>query len=281
MNTLVIFFTYQCNYKCPYCILNTDKINIPDNCFVWSNESKSKCFQHISDNNIKNIIIMGGEPLLYPNEVIDIVEFCNINNIKLSITSNGSLLTPQLVNYFNKNKIYLLLSISCFGYKNIELLLNNSNKDIIKLIKSLHNKSIRIVYDKNYSLSTDVTILHELFNCTVEVSCDFTEMKSVDHKELDYIENEIAKLEQYHTDISWFSLVPFNKNYTYTTDTIHPNGKIIKGPDKENAFISFYENTRLFTNMNIDILNRYICMGKYLAYNDTYTRTKLDKKCNL
>lgn len=58
-----------------------------------------------------NITFFGGEPLMYQENLKYIVEeLKEYSNVSFSISTNGSLLTKELVNYFNKNRIYVGLS---------------------------------------------------------------------------------------------------------------------------------------------------------------------------
>lgn len=264
MNSLTVLYTYQCNYNCPFCVLG-NKINYIKDNKLWSKETKEKCFNYILENNIKYLSIMGGEPLIYPNECINIINFCKENNIKVSIATNVSLLTVDLVDFFNKNNIYIMFSLNYYGYKSIDYLLRKSkSKNIINLIKLLKYKSIRTIYNKDFSLSLEASILHQMFNCGVEFSLDFTKLKEIDHNELDYLENEINKLRKYNSDISWFGLAPMGNQYDNGTVTIYPDGTIVEDKHRNNYDCIYYGHPRLYKDMSPEIYNRYMCISNSL-----------------
>lgn len=105
-----ILTTYDCNYKCWYCIQNHVKEKV-------SAEKIALIIKHVKtyliENSIKEYILswFGGEPLMEP-EMIDTVsqelyKFCQQNNIVYcgAITTNGSLLTDKTIEILYKNHI--------------------------------------------------------------------------------------------------------------------------------------------------------------------------------
>jgi organic radical activating enzyme len=76
-----------CNGNCPFCI--EAKGFIPKDV-----SSAEKLAESVNGQNINTLLILGGEPLLYP----DIVKFVFLirKDINIIITTNGSMLTPDL-----------------------------------------------------------------------------------------------------------------------------------------------------------------------------------------
>ena len=94
MKTLYIIVTDQCQMRCPFCYVNF----VPsfDNNLVSSSETP-KNVSHIDPELVYKVIkkgeydlavFHGGEPLLYPQVILDIMDRCKDLNVNFSIQSN-------------------------------------------------------------------------------------------------------------------------------------------------------------------------------------------------
>ena len=79
--------TNECNGACPFCI--ESKGYSPKD-----TANPEKLAEKINAQDIQTVLILGGEPLLYP----DIIKLLSLirKNINIVLTTNGSLLTPDL-----------------------------------------------------------------------------------------------------------------------------------------------------------------------------------------
>lgn len=167
---LTIAPTLNCNFKCTYCY----EIN---KSWTMTNIIMNKLVDFVKINlkNIKklNVAWYGGEPLMCKN-TIDILskkflKICEENNIEYNafIVTNGSLITDEIVNMFNKiniKKIQITLDgdkvthnsrrISKNGQDYFDCIINNINK----LLQAKLNVTIRINIDK-----TNINNLDGLF----------------------------------------------------------------------------------------------------------------------
>lgn len=87
--------TNQCNFHCTYCFAKCHQNALPS---PLAGQVIDSICDYFSENEIENgrINISGGEPLLYP--YLDaIIDYIASKNIKLSIITNGSLLTEERV----------------------------------------------------------------------------------------------------------------------------------------------------------------------------------------
>jgi radical SAM protein with 4Fe4S-binding SPASM domain len=83
--------TDSCNNSCPHCYGSS-----------WLEQKQRPrppivdVARHITDNNLFDVVITGGEPLLLGVDVLcDIFEIFNTNNIKYSLNTNGRLLSSD------------------------------------------------------------------------------------------------------------------------------------------------------------------------------------------
>lgn len=112
--TLKIYLGNCCNYRCSYCRQHehNDKPIISDMQLDLLLTNINNGDIDLSDVN--SIEFWGGEPLLYMDEIVRLVNRFNslFNQIKMrySITTNGSLMTDELLRYFINNNFTIKLS---------------------------------------------------------------------------------------------------------------------------------------------------------------------------
>ena len=95
MKSVVWDITSICNLKCIHCY-NFDKY------FKKTNQDLSieKIFSLINfleKNKVEHVYLLGGEPLAHPNFMDILTSFYN-HNIKVTITTNATLLTKEVSN---------------------------------------------------------------------------------------------------------------------------------------------------------------------------------------
>lgn len=152
-NIVKIFLGSSCNFSCKYCIQN--KL-----------ENKVSCqpdFERIKQYLIKKkptvVILWGGEPLLYWENFVKVVEIVNeiLPQCRLTTISNGSLLTQDKVDFINQHKIGY--GISNDGRYTSKLRGKNilEDKTIRDLFLQIKNKGILTVLSPlNFDIYKDV-----------------------------------------------------------------------------------------------------------------------------
>lgn len=119
LSTLFLSLTDNCNFSCSYCYYtssntreyyNNSKYNM-----TWINAKKAIDFFLSDANNFqpRYISISGGEALINYTLIKKIIDYINKkdNNISITITTNGSLLNSDIIKYFIKNKVKLVISL--------------------------------------------------------------------------------------------------------------------------------------------------------------------------
>ena len=138
MNVINLHFTNCCNYGCIYCFAKSN-INEKELSFDECKSVVNRIKDYFEENNIDDgrINLVGGEPLISPfiNELID---YCFNKKIKVSIVTNGSLLTKEFIER-NKNKLYMIgISIDSLNEETNEKIgrcCKNKNLNIVQLIE--------------------------------------------------------------------------------------------------------------------------------------------------
>lgn len=113
ITSAMLVVTHACNLECRYCFVNQNP------CYMTFETAKKSAEFLIknaeADNNIPSINFFGGEPMLMWDKII--VPLTNwIRNeyrkpFNLSITTNGTLLNKERIEFLKQNRMGILLSI--------------------------------------------------------------------------------------------------------------------------------------------------------------------------
>ena len=110
MESLVLNVTNACNLKCKYCFVHKEEPHF------MSLETAIQAVEYGQKNKRKDsffIVFFGGEPLLcYDTIIKPLVEYVKEKqyNVNFSITTNGTLLTKEKVDFLKQNNFCLLFS---------------------------------------------------------------------------------------------------------------------------------------------------------------------------
>lgn len=181
MNKVYFILGQKCNRSCSFCYMR------------YSNDISSsiEVLNNIKDS-IYHLIIIGGEPLLYYDKLIEIIE--NSKNVEeITITTNGDLLTKdnvtQLLSYKN---VHLQISIYDFNSLiHIKKLFDNIDKTLLKQIL------IHFVFSKyNINLFRDIS---DTFYSKVQlwVSIDREINEDISFELIDLIEKGCLKKDMF------------------------------------------------------------------------------------
>ncbi len=105
-DSIYIMLGFDCNFNCVYCLQGNIQKEVPAPIF-------SDSFYAFLDNypykNTTRLFFWGGEPLLYYSAICKIVERYT-GEFSFGVISNGSLLTQDKVDFFNKHKVHFIFS---------------------------------------------------------------------------------------------------------------------------------------------------------------------------
>lgn len=112
VHNIFLMLGFNCNFNCRYCLQapNVEKTSLP----TQINEDIYEFVKNIAKNQFPqklNIQFYGGEPFCYFDKIQEIHNnLKNEKNITFSFISNGSLITEDMVNWLNDNKIFGAIS---------------------------------------------------------------------------------------------------------------------------------------------------------------------------
>jgi len=110
-----LIVTEDCNGCCDYCFVegkNPNRMDAPT-----ADRSIDFLVDHSGKLKTLNVLFFGGEPLLEFDLIQHIVSYCERKSaatgkkFAFSITTNGTLLTPEMLAYFNAKGVKFLLSL--------------------------------------------------------------------------------------------------------------------------------------------------------------------------
>jgi len=106
--------TLRCNLKCPYCYLHLDGTKIRD----MSDRTMQACIELLkkypkNGDYPQRITFYGGEPLLkfdLMKRFVSMADEAKLN-LRYTVMSNGTIVTPEIVEFSKKRKMYIQRSI--------------------------------------------------------------------------------------------------------------------------------------------------------------------------
>ncbi|MFH1456640.1 MAG: radical SAM/SPASM domain-containing protein [Patescibacteria group bacterium] len=136
-----LVLNYNCNQKCKWCYTRSNR----NNNFL-SLKTLSGCLDLLASLGMKDCILIGGEPTLYPY-LIKLIAYGSKIGLRLYLVTNGIRLHDEsFLNSLKNNGIYnISLSIPSFDKKEHEKIVNKSGvfEKKIKALERLSKSNIR------------------------------------------------------------------------------------------------------------------------------------------
>lgn len=138
--------TKRCNYNCRHCSVSSP--NAGRNTDLSMEECKNVIIQ-LEECGIKNVTLIGGEPLIHPCFKEIVLELLN-HGIQLSqIFTNGSLITETLLDYFEKIGVrpVIRMSFDGVGFHDLQRGVYGAEKNLIQKLELLYKRKFPVVID--------------------------------------------------------------------------------------------------------------------------------------
>lgn len=166
LDTVYYNVTYLCNLHCPYCYA-------PRNTFFISQENNVAFLKKLVELNAKNIVLIGGEPMMHPklDKIID--EIISYGFTSISIITNGTILKEKVLEKIVKYHIDIQISVD--GYTEETNAPTRGKGSLNKVLKN-----IDILKQKNVNYSVMQVLTKETIKNSEEFS-DFFSKKGIPH----------------------------------------------------------------------------------------------------
>ena len=284
---LVLNVTDACNLKCKYCFVeqhpNFMTLDVAKKALEFGANNRRKHIEKFKDlppERKSQITFFGGEPLLMFDKIIKpLVEFANQeypDTFIYSITTNGTLLTHEIIDFLTNNKFSIMLSFD--GFKEIQDN-NRPCQDITKSSFDMVFENLAYLLYKDPNVVCRPTISKEsvdqLFNIYLFIeACGFKNIEIYPDTYSYWEEKEILILKENIKEIFIYQTNQILNN-TSTMNFLSYN-KILKNILKENFLLEdiYKEDNALSSNK--EIKQKWICgIGTYhcaIRYNgDIFT----------
>lgn len=120
MNSLILEVTQKCNFRCKYCDYSSDEFfnrnhSTKDMSIEVAKKAIDMYFENSIYENSKSFGFYGGEPLMVFPLVKKCVEYikskCDSNEVFYRMTTNGALLSEEMIKFFSENKFKITISL--------------------------------------------------------------------------------------------------------------------------------------------------------------------------
>jgi len=115
--SMEIEFSLRCNFRCPYCYVPHN--SYPDN--ELSREEICNVILQAKDLGARKIIILGGEPTLYPH-ILDMIRFIRKQDLEAEIFTNGAKITKDFAKQLYDNNVRVVLKMNSFDENHQDML---------------------------------------------------------------------------------------------------------------------------------------------------------------
>ena len=107
--SMEIEFSLRCNYRCPYCYVPRN----PDVSRELSHSEIKDVIRQAQALGARKIIILGGEPSIYPH-LIEMIDFIRGRGMAVEMFTNGSGITPALAADLAGRSVRVVLKMNSF-----------------------------------------------------------------------------------------------------------------------------------------------------------------------
>jgi MoaA/NifB/PqqE/SkfB family radical SAM enzyme len=202
---LRVEITDNCNLECFWCCNKKEYRKIG----AWTRDVALKFCEHLAHFQYHYIAFLGGEPLLYPDMLVNIIQVVkNFNpETEIWIMTNGTRLTQELVSFFNDFNAHVCVSIQGSEYKSLKTLVQHAKDGIIELINTLKIFSIRsVILRGRQDMAADAILLHSVFpRAVIEMSLDKMSLGELDVVDIVRLRREMNALNRRYSDLAdWF-----------------------------------------------------------------------------
>ncbi len=108
--SMEIEFTRRCNYRCPYCYAAVDGADYSNE---MSEEEIRSAITQAHELGARKIVILGGEPLVYP-KLHDMIRYITSLGMGAEIFTNGGLMTQAHAHFFISQNCRVVVKLNSF-----------------------------------------------------------------------------------------------------------------------------------------------------------------------
>ena len=131
--TMEIEFSRNCNFRCPYCY-------VPDRAPLKNQLSRDEIRDVIlqaKDMGARRIIILGGEPTIYPH-ILEMIRFIRSEDLEVEMFTNGSRVTADFARRLFEERVRVVLKMNTFD-ENVQDMLTGRKGSFKSIQRTFEN----------------------------------------------------------------------------------------------------------------------------------------------
>lgn len=215
-----------CNLACTYCFFHAGTFDKAGGKLI-SLETLVKTYRMLEANSksgLKSIGFYGGEPLINFKIIRDFVEYVKSNSdhsISFGVITNGTLLTQEMVEFFNEHKFYVSISLDGTKEYNDRCRKSKDGRSVFDMVM----EKLTLLKNKRFLLSSQSTLANDFFKNyqkgTVEQYFDTYYSVGFDNiipvtadLEEGYTEEEYVRMREFFQDVVDYSFACFLNDET-------------------------------------------------------------------
>lgn len=137
LSYIVWIITKKCNLSCLHCYAR-----LYENERELTIEEREKLAKEICELDVPHVSISGGEPLLLP-DIFKIISILRDSGIDVSIVTNGTVLTEEIVKKLNRFDVYVYLSVDGIQETHERLRGRGTWQKVVKALELLHKENVQ------------------------------------------------------------------------------------------------------------------------------------------
>ena len=156
--TITLKLGNRCNFQCRHCCQGEYKEQVAEDLAInpdifdyihkeateWVARDRSVNNKAFADEKT-TLRLWGGEPLMYLPQIKQVVQELKKSPVQLAITTNGSLLTQEIVDYVNEEDIHVALSNDGADTAKIRLINVLEDERLVGLFRQIKKRSVTAV----------------------------------------------------------------------------------------------------------------------------------------
>lgn len=219
-----------CNLNCKYCSQKEsgrflqgktkEDCSLSDDVIEWLDNYRNKINKSLSPTYI---VLWGGEPLIHFETIKFIVNRYG-NSFRYGTVTNGTLLTEEVVDFFNKHQIHFALSHDGEATEEVKKIDVLKNDKIRNLFSKINKKSfISVVTSKNTSIPRIYDYFAENGFSDTDVDIVYCSNTDDDPQKLIYTDINLNEL-----DSAWKEIIRRHEQFLAGNKKFHQEHRIIK-----------------------------------------------------
>lgn len=177
---VILPITSSCNLNCPYCFAQTNKGDFNFKNYTEADIERLIQRLYIINKGEKTLLIFfGGEPLINFKLIKHTVDYINHSGLKdcfcYSITTNGTLITHDIAEFFKEHQFAILLSMDGFDNEFNYRKFRNGKSSVSRVLRSINIlKAIDVPFEIRATITSDNPYIYETYLFFEELKVPYT-----------------------------------------------------------------------------------------------------------